>query len=112
YLSAEQLGRLLAAVRRWLIISPQGEFTVESNPGTLDAEKVQILAEHGVNRISLGAQSFHPKLLRVLERDHEPDDVPRAVDLVRKRVQSVSLDLIFGVPGQSLTDWVADLEAA
>src|SRR5438045_8058883 len=79
YSSAEQLGRLLTAVRRWLILSPQGEFTVESNPSTLDAEKVQILAEHGVNRISLGAQSFHPKLLRVLERDHEPADVPRAV---------------------------------
>jgi len=86
------------------------EFTVEANPGTLDAEKVAILADHGVNRVSLGAQSFHPRLLRVLERNHNPIDVPRAVDLIRQRIGEVSLDLIFGVPGQSLAEWQRDLQ--
>lgn len=112
YLSPQQLDRLLTAARRWLILAPGGEFTVEANPGTLSAAKVRILAAHGVNRVSLGAQSFHLPLLRVLERDHEPADVPRAVEVLRKHIRSFSLDLIFGVPGQSLADWDADLEAA
>ncbi len=112
YLNANQLERLLVAIRRWLTLKPGGEFSVESNPGTLDANKVAVLADHGVTRISLGAQSFSPRQLRVLERDHEPADVPRAVEIGRKRIQSVSLDLIFGVPGQTLADWEADLRQA
>jgi oxygen-independent coproporphyrinogen-3 oxidase len=71
-----------------------------------------VLAEHGVNRVSLGAQSFHPHLLRALERDHDPEDVPRAAELVRARVEELSLDLIFGVPGQTEAEWQADLDRA
>jgi oxygen-independent coproporphyrinogen-3 oxidase len=112
YLSAQQLERLLSAVRRWLILADDGEFTVEANPGTLDAVKVAMLADHGVNRVSLGAQSFHPHLLKVLERDHTPADVPRAVDCIRKCIPFVSLDLIFGVPAQTLREWMDDLELA
>src|SRR5205085_9564593 len=84
----------------------------EANPGTLADEKVAMLARHGVNRVSLGAQSFHPHLLRVLERDHDPDDVSRAVERVKRHIAEVSLDLIFGVPGQTLADWDADLRRA
>lgn len=112
YLSAPQLDRLLAEVARWLPPRPGHEFTIEGNPGTLDADKVAVLARHGVTRVSLGAQSFHPHLLRVLERDHAPEDVPRAVALVRERIPEVSLDLIFGVPGQGPDDWRVDLERA
>jgi oxygen-independent coproporphyrinogen III oxidase len=112
YLSARQLDRLLSDVTRWLPPRPGHEFTIEANPGTLDAEKVVVLADHGVNRVSLGAQSFHPHLLRVLERDHAPDDVPRAVAGVRQRIPRVSLDLIFGVPGQTTAQWRSDLEWA
>jgi oxygen-independent coproporphyrinogen-3 oxidase len=109
YLSACQLDRLLIDVNRWLPGEPGHEFTVEANPGTLDADKVSVLADHDVTRVSLGAQSFHPHLLRVLERDHAPDDVPRAVDIVRKRIGELSLDLIFGVPGQTEREWQDDL---
>jgi len=112
YLDAPRLERLLADVTYWLRLEPGHEFTAEANPGTLDADKVAVLAEHGVNRVSLGAQSFHPHLLRVLERDHDPADVPRAVDCVRSRIATVSLDLIFGVPGQTLEEWAADLDRA
>src|SRR5205823_3829554 len=112
HLSAAQLERLLRAVRAWLPLEAGHEFSVEANPRTLDADKVAVLADHGVNRVSLGAQSFHPQLLRVLERDHDPDDVPRAVERVRRRMPRLSLDLIFGVPGQRLADWAADLERA
>jgi oxygen-independent coproporphyrinogen-3 oxidase len=112
HLGPPQLRRLLATVTAWLPLRPGGEFSVEGNPGTLDAERVAVLADFGVNRVSLGAQSFQPEALRVLERDHRPADVPRAVEAVRRRVAQVSLDLIFGVPGQGLADWEADLRAA
>ncbi len=112
YLGAAQLDRLLANVTRWLPLRPGHEFSIESNPGTLDAEKVAVLARHGVTRVSLGAQSFHLHLLGVLERDHSPDEVPRAVARIKHCIAQVSLDLIFGVPGQGVEEWQADLERA
>jgi oxygen-independent coproporphyrinogen-3 oxidase len=112
YLSAVPLARLLRDVTRWLPPEAGHEFTIEANPGTLDAEKVAVLADYGVTRVSLGAQSFQPHLLHVLERDHAPEDVPRAVEVIRRRIGEVSLDLIFGVPDQTLPDWDADLRQA
>jgi oxygen-independent coproporphyrinogen-3 oxidase len=112
YLSAAQLERLLAAALRWLPLEEGHEFTVEANPDTLDSDKVRVLADHGVTRASLGAQSFHPHLLRVLEREHDPGHVARAVECVRQRIAQVSLDLIFGVPGQTEAEWRADLAQA
>ena len=111
-LTPEQLDRLLAAVRRWFPLTPGGEWTVEANPGTLDAAKVDVLAEGGVNRVSLGAQSFQPDLLRALERNHSPDEVPRALDLIRPRFDHWSFDLIFGVPGSTPDLWADDLKQA
>ena len=111
-LDAGQLERLLIAVRRWFPLNPGGEWTVEANPGTLDATKVAVLADGGVNRVSLGAQSFQPDLLRALERNHTPDEVPRALDLIRPRFDHWSFDLIFGVPGSNPALWAADLETA
>jgi coproporphyrinogen III oxidase-like Fe-S oxidoreductase len=73
---------------------------------------VTLLAGHGVNRVSLGAQSFQPELLRVLERDHAPADVPAAVSRVKDHIGSFSLDLIFAVPGQTLRQWREDLRRA
>ncbi len=89
-----------------------GEFSVEANPDSLTAEKVAVLADHGVNRVSLGAQSFHPHLLNMLERIHAPEEVGRAVERIRARIPRVSLDLIFGVPGQTENEWLADLRRA
>ena len=111
-LDAPGLARLTAAIRHWLPLAPGGEWTVEANPGTLDAEKADVLARGGVNRISLGAQTFHPELLRVLERNHLPEDVGRAIDLVRPRFPRWSFDLIFGVPGSTSAQWLADLDTA
>ena len=111
-LDAEQLARLLAMIRTWLPLAEGGEWTVEANPGTLDPEKVEALAEGGVNRVSLGAQSFRPGTLRALERNHDPDDIPRAVDLIRPRFDRWSLDLIFGAPGSTFEGWRSDLDRA
>jgi oxygen-independent coproporphyrinogen-3 oxidase len=118
YLDCRQLERLLAEIGRWFVPLRQSpelegwEFSVEANPGNLDDEKVKVLADHGVTRISLGSQSFHPHLLQVLERDHKPADVFRAVDVIKGRIPQVSLDLIFGIPGQTLPYWQRDLELA
>ena len=111
-LDARQLERLLAMVRRWFPLRAGGEWTVEANPGTLDEEKADVLASGGVNRVSLGAQSFQPELLLALERNHTPEEVPRALDLVRPRFPSWSFDLIFGVPGSTPDLWASDLEIA
>jgi oxygen-independent coproporphyrinogen-3 oxidase len=102
----------MAVIRRWFDLTPGGEWTVEANPGTLDEAKVEILTAAGANRVSLGAQSFQPNLLKTLERNHAPDEVARAVELVRRRFPRWSLDLIFGVPGSTLCDCETDLDTA
>jgi oxygen-independent coproporphyrinogen-3 oxidase len=71
-----------------------------------------VLAEKGVNRLSLGSQSFRAEKLRLLERDHAAADIERAVSLSRQAGLDVSLDLIFGVPGETLLDWQTDLQQA
>lgn len=111
-LDADRLRRLTAVLQRWFVLATGGEWTVEANPATLDAEKADILAGAGVNRISLGAQSFRRESLEVLERSHGPTDVEEAVALIGPRFPRWSLDLIFGVPGSTLDDWRSDLEIA
>ena len=111
-LDAPSLKRLLAAVRRWFPLAEGGEWTVEANPGTLDEEKADVLAGGGVDRVSLGAQSFQPDLLKTLERNHAPEEVGRALELVRPRFPRWSFDLIFGVPGSTPGRWALDLETA
>jgi oxygen-independent coproporphyrinogen III oxidase len=111
-LDAGQLARMLAMVRRWFLLTPGGEWTVEANPGTLDEAKADVLVDGGVNRVSLGAQSFQPELLRALERNHSPEEVPKALDLIRPRFPFWSFDLIFGVPGSTPALWADDLETA
>jgi oxygen-independent coproporphyrinogen-3 oxidase len=112
YLSCQRLDRLLRTLAHWLPLEEDHEFTVEANPNSIDCDKIAILASHGVNRLSIGAQSFQPHLLHTLERHHGPGDVLRAVAAARGRIAQVSLDLIFGVPGQTPEEWDADLRRA
>ena len=103
----DALERLLAA------LPEAAETTVEANPETVTAELASVLRRHGVNRVSLGAQSFEPALLRVLERHAGPDDVRRAVALLRDAgFDNISLDLIYGIPGQSAGMLESDLVQA
>ncbi len=96
-----------------LIDSALGEFTVECNPETVTRELMDTLRAGGVNRVSLGAQSFNPTHLKTLERWHEPASVERAISLARAAgIPRQSIDLIFAIPGQSLSDWQSDLRAA
>lgn len=111
-LRGPELERLLALVRRWHPPAAGYEWSVEANPADVERECVRILAEQGVTRVSLGAQSFSADKLRVLERDHLPADIHRAVALVREAGMSVAIDLIFGVPGETADTWQADLDGA
>ena len=107
------LRRALGAVARRMPLAVGAEWTVEANPETVDAEVAGVLASAGVNRVSLGAQSFDARHLKVLERSHDPARVGRAVRILREAgIGRISLDLIFGIPGQSPADWAADLDAA
>ena len=112
HLPPAALARLLVLVRDWFTLGAGYEFSVEANPAGLDDDRLSVLAEHGVTRISLGAQSFDAGKLRRLERDHEPADVVRSFELARRRVPSVSLDLIFAAPSETLAVWESDLVAA
>jgi oxygen-independent coproporphyrinogen-3 oxidase len=112
YLPPPELSRLLSMLAAWLPLSPGGEYSIEANPDSLTAEKVGLLADAGVNRVSLGAQSFDPASLAVLERMHAPDEVHAAVARTRGWIAQVSLDLIFGVPGQTVDRWRDDLAKA
>lgn len=89
------------------------EFTVECNPETVTPELMGVLRAGGVNRVSMGAQSFNPAHLKTLERWHDPASVRRALELAADAgITRRSIDLIFGVPGQSLGDWRDDLGRA
>jgi oxygen-independent coproporphyrinogen-3 oxidase len=102
-----ELARLLAA------LPAADEVTVEANPETVTPELARLLRAGGVNRVSVGAQSFQPKLLSVLERGAGPDDVRRAVHTLRDGgFDNISLDLIYGIPGQSASDLDRDLAEA
>ena len=103
-----------AALERLLAGLPDAaEVTVEANPETVTPELVALLRRNRVNRVSLGAQSFQPGLLEVLERVAGPDDVRRAVYLLRDaEFDNISLDLIYGIPGQSASEVERDLAEA
>ena len=107
FTDSDELERLLRA------LGGAPEVTVEANPETVTAELARMLRSAGVTRVSLGAQSFDPELLRVLERRAGPDDVRRAVYALRDAsFDNISLDLIYGIPGQSAAALDRDLDAA
>jgi oxygen-independent coproporphyrinogen-3 oxidase len=112
HLPPAQLERLLQIASTWFPLAPGGEFSVEANPIDLTAEKLAILKSNGVTRISLGVQSFRAEKLRLLERDHSGDDARNATSAAKSSIPSVSLDLIFATPGESLADWLEDLDSA
>jgi len=110
HLSPSQLERFLALLLQWLPLRDGAEFSVEANPEDIDPDRIRVLADAGVNRISLGVQSFRDPKLSVLERSHRSEDVERVVELIRNNIHSLSLDLIFGTPGETLDDWQYDLQ--
>lgn len=112
HLSTDWLARLLKIIRNWFPLADRGEFTIEANPRDISLEKLTLLKEHGVNRLSLGVQSFQqPKLVR-LERDHDRRLACCAVELAASFIGNISIDLIFAAPEETLAQWQEDLEQA
>src|SRR6185503_13219155 len=94
------LRRLIVGLRERLDFSQLDEFTVEANPATVSREYCEMLRDVGVNRISFGAQSFDRGELKFLERHHDPDDVPRSVQIARDvGFTRINVDLIYAIPG-------------
>lgn len=112
-LPGPELTRLLRACADLSRRGAAGEFTVEANPATVTPAVARACAAAGVNRVSLGAQSFHPAELQVLDRRHRPEQVAQTVAVCRAHgLHRHNLDLIFGIPGQTLDSWRASLQAA
>ena len=101
--------QLLALLRHWLPLSNGGEWSIEANPLDIRADSLHLWKDLGINRISIGGQSFDPAKLKRLERDHSPDELDRAIEAAQSVMDSVSLDLIFAAPDETLATWHSDL---
>ena len=107
------LDRYLGDLVARLTPDPGREFTVEANPGSLTREKVAVLRAHGVNRVSLGAQSFFDRHLRTLGRVHAASQIEEAAGFMRDEgIADLNLDLIHSVPGLDREEWLATLDRA
>jgi oxygen-independent coproporphyrinogen-3 oxidase len=111
-LPAGDLARILAAAVGHWGLKPGAEVTTEANPDSVTPESLQLLADAGFTRVSFGMQSAVPHVLKVLDRTHTPSRVPQVVQWAREAGLAVSLDLIYGTPGESLDDWRYSLETA
>lgn len=111
-LPPRDLARLAGIVRARCGGAPE-EWSIELAPGSVSAERLEVLREAGVTRVSLGVQSFRPALLEALGRRHTREQIYRAYDRVRAAgFPSVNLDLMFALPGQSAAEWSEDLRTA
>ncbi len=112
-LSAKQLDTLLDGIHQLLPTSETKEFTVEANPGDLTEDKMAVLKNQGVNRISIGVQTFNDRLLKKIGRKHSAADVYQTLDLLdRHQFENISIDLIYALPGQTLEDFRDSLQKA
>lgn len=111
-LSGGQVGEILAACTSAFSISSEAEITVEANPGTVNSRYLAQLRELGVNRLSLGVQSFDDGVLAVLGRGHSAAEAVGAYRLARRLFDNVNIDLLYAVPGQTLRQWRQALKKA
>lgn len=112
-LEADQLGRILDTMRHDRRLAPDAELTLEANPENVTPENAAAWGSRGVNRISLGSQSFDPGVLQWMHRTHDAAAIGRAVRVLRDAgIADISLDLIFALPGQLNRDWARDLDLA
>jgi len=111
--SAALIDRLISGIRARLNLAPAAEITLEANPGAVERDRFSAYRDAGINRISLGAQSFDAGSLEALGRIHGPDEIYQALDALRGAgLDNFNIDLMFGLPGQTEAMALADLEAA
>lgn len=112
-LSVEQLTRLLTGIEQALNVAQLTEYTIEANPDELTIDKLKVLQQHGVNRLSIGVQSFNDELLKKIGRTHQASDVIRVIeDAKQVGFQNISIDLIYSLPEQTMEDWQRTLDIA
>ena len=111
-LSPEGMDELLSAIRSRVTLEPDAEITMEANPGSVEASKLSGFAKAGINRISLGIQSFQDDKLKALGRIHNGNDAKRAIEIAKQHFKSVNLDLMYGLPNQTLEDAQEDIQTA
>ena len=111
-LSGAGLDRLLTAIRTLLPLLPDAEVTLEANPGTVESAKFAAFRAAGINRLSLGIQSFNPAHLKALGRIHDGEDARRAIEIATPHFDNFNLDLMYGLPGQTLEEALSDVETA
>jgi len=111
-LSGAGVDRLLSDIRTLLPIAAECEITLEANPGTFDADRFALYKAAGVNRLSIGVQSFNDDRLEALGRIHDARQACVAIDIAHRHYQNFNLDLMYALPGQSLSEMQADLEEA
>ncbi len=111
-LSAAGLDRLLSDVRALLPIDAGAEITMEANPGTIEAEKFKSFRASGINRLSVGIQSFDSQHLKLLGRIHDGDEAMRAVEVAQANFDNFNLDLMYALPSQTVAQAQRDLEIA
>ena len=111
-LTARAIDDVLAAIRARLPLAPDAEVTLEANPGTFEAEKFTAFRAAGVNRLSVGIQSFQPRRLQALGRIHGEREARHAIETAQAIFDDVNLDVMYGLPGQTLAEARADIETA
>ena len=112
-LTVEQVTRLLHACREAFTVDEDAEITLEANPGTLNRKQLAGLRAAGINRLSLGSQSFDAELLKTLGRIHTPEEITQALHHARAAgFTSINLDFMFGLPGQTMRHWQETLDQA
>ena len=111
-LSPKGMDDLLSTIRARVNLEPGAEITMEANPGSVEADKFAAFAKSGINRVSLGIQSFQDEQLKALGRIHNGEEAKRAIAIAVKNFKSVNIDLMYGLPNQSLRAAKADIETA
>lgn len=112
-LTAKQLDALLSGMHKYLVIDCFAEFSVEANPGDVDLEKMAVLKHHGVNRLSMGVQSFDDRILKKIGRVHTKADVLQTIQNAKQAgFDNISIDLIFRLPYQTIDHFKESLEQA
>ena len=111
-MSARGLDRLMSDIRALLPIDGAAEITMEANPGTFEAEKFRSYRESGINRLSIGIQSFNSQHLQALGRIHDGEQARRAIEIAQSSFENFNLDLMYALPSQSLAQAEADLATA
>ncbi len=108
----DKINQILTIVRKLTHLSPIAEITLEANPGTVDSSHIKDYAKSGVNRISIGVQSFNNSHLKSLGRVHDSDKAATAINIAKQHIDNINIDLMYGLPNQNLDELYEDIEMA